>query len=301
MSQRFFGGARVIRSSIDRADPAWVHGRGRDPRFARLRDSRVLVLGCGSLGAPVALALAEAGVGRLVLADPDRLTWANVGRHPLGADCVDEYKAVAVAKRIRRSYPNIEVEGHQTSWEDLPGGLGDLGVAGDLVVSAIGRWASEGMLNEWHLSTGRSPAVVYGWTEAHACAGHAVAITRTGGCLECGFDGAGRPRLRVCEWGSDTMLQEPACGAVFQPYGPIDLAHVVATIAELAMDYLLGSVTTSTHRIWVDRRSRVAETGGGWTAEWAKIAGDRLDGGFLYESVWASSGGCPMCQLAPAA
>jgi hypothetical protein len=97
------------------------------------------------------------------------------------------------------------------------------------------------------------------------------------------------------------MLQEPACGAVFQPYGPIELAHVVATIAELAMDYLLGSVTTSTHRIWVDRRSRVAETGGGWTAEWAKIAGDRLDGGFLYESVWASSGGCPMCQLAPAA
>lgn len=301
LSQRFFGGAKVIRSSLDRVDPAWVHGRGRDPRFAKLRDSRVLVLGCGSIGAPVALALAEAGVGRLGLVDPDRLTWANVGRHPLGADTVDLNKAVALAKRIRRSYPHIEVEAYPTCWEALPGGLGDERIAGDLIVTAVGRWASEGGLNEWHLCAGRSPAVVYGWTEPHACAGHAVAITKTGGCLECGFDDAGTPRLCVCGWESETTLQEPACGAMFQPYGPIELAHIVAVIAELAMDCLLGTVATSTHRIWADRRRRLTEMGGSWTGEWVKIAGNRLDGGFLHESVWAASADCRMCQLAPAA
>jgi len=258
-------------------------------------------LGCGSLGAPVALTLAEAGVGRLVLADPDRLTWANAGRHPLGAESVDANKALALAKRIRRSYPHIEVEASPTSWEDLPGGLGGARVAADLIVGAIGRWGSEGGLNEWHVASGRVPTVVYGWTEPHACAGHAVAITRSGGCLECGFDDAGTPRLRVCKWESETMLQEPACGAMFQPYGPIELAHVVAVIAELAMDCLLGNVVTSTHRIWADRRRRLSEMGGTWTAEWARNAGNRLDGGFLHECVWASSAGCRMCQLAPAA
>ena len=301
LSQRFFGGAKVIRSAVDRVDPAWVHGRGRDPRFAKLRDSRVIVLGCGSLGAPVALALAEAGAGRLVLLDPDRLTWANVGRHPLGADSVDRYKADALAKSIRRSYPHIEVEAYRSFWEDLPAGLGNGCMKADLIVSATGRWASEGALNEWHLSAGRSPTIVYGWTEAHACAGHAVAIAKTGGCLECGFDDAGGPRLRVCRWDAETTLQEPACGAVFQPYGPVELAHVIATVAELAVDCLLGTIATSTHRIWADRRSRLIETGGAWTADWEKIAGDRDGGGFLHESVWAPSPDCRACPLAPAA
>jgi len=35
----------------------------------------------------VALQLAAAGVGRLLLIDPDRLKWANVGRHPLVRLC----------------------------------------------------------------------------------------------------------------------------------------------------------------------------------------------------------------------
>jgi molybdopterin/thiamine biosynthesis adenylyltransferase len=297
-SGRFFAGATVIRSVVDRADPAWVHGRGQDPRFARLRASRVVIVGCGSVGAPVAVMLAEAGVGRFALVDPDDLKWANVGRHPLGADSVGANKALALAKRIRTSFPHTEVEPHSVRWEDLPGDLGD---EADLVVSATGNWPSDGMLNEWHVARGRTAPVVYGWTEAHACAGHAVAITGSGGCLECGFDDAGAPRLRVCKWESETTLQEPACGAVFQPYGPIELGHVSVMIAELAMDCLLGTVGTSTHRIWVDRRRRLAEAGGTWTAEWVRIAGDRADGGFLHEAVWAASADCRVCPVAPAA
>lgn len=297
ISQRFFGGGKVVRSPVQRVDPAWVHGRGRDPRFARLRDSRVLILGCGSVGGPVALALAESGVGRLVLTDPDALNWANVGRHPLGAESVGVNKAEALAKRIRTSYPHIEVESHATCWEDLPGGLG----GSDVIVSAIGSFSSEGGINDWHVSNGRSPTLVYGWTEPHACAGHAVAIAGTGGCLECGFDDGGAPRLRVTEWKAATTLQEPACGAIFQPYGPIEIAHVVAVIAELAMDCILGTITTSTHRIWADRRRRLTELGGDWTAEWASVAGNRLDGGFLHESTWAASGNCRACQSAPPA
>jgi hypothetical protein len=118
--------------------------------------------------------------------------------------------------------------------------------------------------------------------------------------LECGFEDVGTPRLRVCEWKSPTILQEPGCGAVFQPYGPIELTHVIALIAELAMDCLLGAVENPTHRVWVDRRRRLVETGGTWTAAWTKIAGTRLDGGFLHEGAWAASE-CRVCRLAPAA
>jgi molybdopterin/thiamine biosynthesis adenylyltransferase len=300
-SKRFFSAGKVIRSPVQRVDPAWVHGRSRDPRFARLREARVVILGCGSIGGPVALAFAASGVGRVVLCDPDPLSWANVGRHPLGAESVGVNKAQALAKQLRRSYPHIEVEAYPTCWEDLPGGLVAPEFRSDLIVSAIGSWASEGMLNEWHVLNGRQSPLIYGWTEPHACAGHAVAITNATGCLECGFDDAGAPRLRVCCWDSETTLQEPACGAVFQPYGPVELAHIIAMIAELGVDCLLGTVATPTHRIWIDRRRRLTELGGRWSPEWTVLAGDRMDGGFLYESPWTASGTCRVCQLPPAA
>ncbi len=296
MSRRFFAGASVIRSVVDRADPAWVHGRGQDPRFVKLRASKVVILGCGSIGAPVAVMLAEAGVGRLALVDPEELKWANVGRHPLGAESVTANKARALAKRIRTSFPHIQVEGYPVRWEALPGGLAEVSSQADLVISTIGNWPSEAMLGDWHMTRGRTPPVVYGWTEAHAAAGHGVAITGTQGCLACGFDDAGTPRLRVCTWPGETTLQEPACAAVFQPYGPIELAHIIALVAELAMDCVLGSVKRSTHRIWIDRRGRLAETGGTWTAEGTKFADDSADGSFVRERLWVASTDCSVCQ-----
>lgn len=298
LAARFLSATSIVRSRVSRVDAPWMHGRDQDLRQPRLHAARVVVLGCGSVGGPVVVRLAQAGVGHLILIDPDTLSWPNVGRHPLGARHVGKAKATALAAQVRIDYPHIgSVVGHACQWQKIAASNPELLSGCDLIVSAIGNWGAEGALNEWHVAHERKPTVIYGWTEPHACAGHAVVIVSEGGCLRCGFTAIGQPTLRVTDWPSGTTFkQEPACGVVFQPYGPVELMHIEATIAELALDALLGVVTESRHRIWVGRRTQLDAAGGTWNTAWTETVGHRPEGGFLLDRSWSRSNVCDACR-----
>lgn len=294
-SSLYKGGTAAL-SEVERADAPWVHGRGQDRRFERLQDATVAVIGCGSVGAPAALKLAGAGLGGLILIDPDTLKLANVGRHPLGAPGVGQGKAAALAEHIRSSYPHIRhVQDVEGRWPVLGEDVIKKLVDCDLIVSAIGNWATEGALNEWHRQNRNGP-IIYGWTEAHACAGHAIAIYPVGGCLQCGFSPDGTPHLQVTDWpGGGTLRQEPACGATYQPYGPIELGHIVSLLAETVLDCLLGAISESVRRTWVGRRVLLEAAGGTWNPAWLSQAGGRETGGFIEECAWPRSPLCVEC------
>lgn len=298
-SRRFWQAARsVVRSEVERADAAWIHGRGQDLRQPRLARSTVIVIGCGSVGAPVARLLAMTGVGRLVLLDPQRLTWANTGRHPLGAKYVDEPKARSLAKELRESYPHLTIEAHDERWQVVNRRDPNLLASSDLIVSATGDWGGESALDEWRRGLSeRDVPVVYGWTEAHACVGHAVLLVGQETCFACGFDDVGVPRLRATLWeGGDTLRQEPACGATYQPYGAVELNHTVTLIAELALGALLDEVDGIPHRVWACRESFLQSCGGAWTNEWRAVSGHRAEGGFTLGLPWAQNPDCSVCR-----
>ena len=77
----------------------------------RLQGSRVLIVGLGGLGSPVALYLAAAGVGRLWLSDGDVLELSNLQRQILytSADC-GKAKGVLAAGRLRQLNPQISIQ-----------------------------------------------------------------------------------------------------------------------------------------------------------------------------------------------
>jgi molybdopterin/thiamine biosynthesis adenylyltransferase/rhodanese-related sulfurtransferase len=76
----------------------------------KLRAARVLVIGAGGLGSPLALYLAAAGVGRLTVVDFDVVDVSNLQRQVLySTEQVGTPKADAAAERLRALNPAIEV------------------------------------------------------------------------------------------------------------------------------------------------------------------------------------------------
>lgn len=95
-------GLSDLHSAFDRTD--------RDAA-ERLRRSRVLLVGMGGLGSPVAMSLATAGVGTLVCVDFDRVDLSNLQRQVIFRDAdIGRWKVDAARDRLRAMAPGVNVE-----------------------------------------------------------------------------------------------------------------------------------------------------------------------------------------------
>ena len=301
-AQRLFSAdAAGTRLRVDRVDPEWLHGRGHDPRQRQLSSRHVLMFGCGSVGAPIAIQLAMAGASHIMLVDPSGLEWANIGRYPLGADHVGQPKALALAGMLQKAYPHARFEGFDTSCQQFLREHGDMVTTADIIVCAIADWKCELELNLRQFAGEIAAPILYTWTEPNACAGHAVLVIPSGACLQCGFSTTGDSKLQVTEWPKETTRTEPACGAIFQPYGPIELLGTISTGAGLVLDTLLNKVTEATHRVWAGPEALLLEVGGSWSKEWINGNPNRTKGGFQEERVWEKDPFCNVCGSAESA
>ncbi len=118
----------------------------------RLMRSRVLVVGAGGLGSPVALYLAAAGVGELAIADFDRVDLTNLQRQILHA--TDRIGTPKVAERTLGAL-NPEVRVVPIA-RHLEGALLDAEVAkADVVVDGSDNFATRFAVNAACVAAGR--------------------------------------------------------------------------------------------------------------------------------------------------
>jgi molybdopterin/thiamine biosynthesis adenylyltransferase len=111
-------------------------------RLARLR---ILLVGTGGVGAPCAIALAEGGVGSLVLADEDRVEMANLHRQLLfGEEDIGQNKLDAAKRSLERRRPGIRVELFRG--RALPSTAFELAASVDAVIDATDNFASRFLL-----------------------------------------------------------------------------------------------------------------------------------------------------------
>lgn len=185
LRQRLHSGRRntqIRRISVVEISPDFVHGRNLT--FPTLKDRRVVLVGCGSIGSYLSQALvrlgAGTGKGELTLIDPDYLSPGNLGRHLLGFDALYKEKATALAELLCKQFPHAKIVA-KPSRIALPADL----KLGELLIDATGEEALSEAINYHRLTlpeasrpiaqyiwvTGRGECVQALWTDEarHAC------------------------------------------------------------------------------------------------------------------------------------
>lgn len=85
------------------------HGPELQKRFS---SAAVAVCGLGGLGSNIAVALARAGIGKLILIDFDRVDITNLHRQQYKADQLGRYKTDALTENLREISPYLELQTH---------------------------------------------------------------------------------------------------------------------------------------------------------------------------------------------
>jgi molybdopterin/thiamine biosynthesis adenylyltransferase len=296
---RYFGGMSAIGASVFRADAAWIHARGGNGGNSALRQKRVGIFGCGSLGADVAFLLAKSGLGAFYLTDDQVLSLDNIGRHLLGADYTRQNKTDALETFLKKQLPTLSIETSggrdiESVLRETPGIFETL----DLIICTTGDWASECALNVASRQWPNFPPIIFGWPEAYGIAGHALMVNNHGGCLACGMTEHGSFEKRVVDWQSPdkALLRATGCGDFYQPYGATDVAPTKAMIAELALEFLNSKLKRPAWRTWVGDLSRLANLGGNLHDSWNNRFPSGEQGRKFFNHDWERNPQCPLCN-----
>ena len=145
---------------------------------------RILIVGAGGLGAPAAWALARAGAASLTLIDPDPVELSNLARQVIyRSDDLGTLKVEAAARRLRRSFPRLEITPLALGFGADNGGA--LAAAHDFIIDATDDPAAKFLINDFAISAGT--AFVYGGVLAMTGQAMTVLPGRSA-CLRCLFE-----------------------------------------------------------------------------------------------------------------
>lgn len=120
----------------------------------KLREARVLVVGAGGLGSPLALYLAAAGVGTLGLVDFDAVDLTNLQRQILYSTAdVGRPKVTAAAERLTALNPGVTIVPHPARLDRT--NVLDIVSAYDVVADGTDNFPTRYLVNDACVLTGR--------------------------------------------------------------------------------------------------------------------------------------------------
>lgn len=195
----------------------------------KLKRARVLLVGAGGLGSPLALYLAAAGVGTLAVADFDRVDESNLQRQVIFSTAdVGAPKAEIAAKRIRALNPGIDVELHDERVTES--NVHELVAPYDLVADGSDNFATRYLINDACVELGK-PDV---WGAVERFEGQVSIFAHPKGpCYRCLFPEPPPPEL------IPTCSEAGVLGVLPGVIGNLQATEVLKLILEIG-DPLIG-------------------------------------------------------------
>lgn len=208
------------------------------------KEVKIVIAGCGSVGAALAYKLLKSGCTNLILIDNQVLSVDNIGRHLLGMEYVGQNKAVALENFLTKQFLNINIHSEPKSIIDYFNQIKDA----DLVISALGSDAShveEKLIRDAIYENG--PTVISCWLEANAVAGHAILFNEK---LK-DFTNDGRffsinklfnsITILDKEYANTLIKKDVGCNANYMPYSYLDADLHINYFAKMITSYILNS------------------------------------------------------------
>lgn len=238
-----------------RATPVVLHRRSADVLVPRgggelsLHKKHVILVGCGAVGGYIALALAQAGVGRMTLVDPDLLEAQNAFRHILGHNGLGQQKVIALRWELERKLPFIQVAAIPGRIERILRLKPDWLALADLVIMATGSPTLSLYVNRYLYSSNGKVPMLFTWLEPYGIGGHAL-LTQPEkrsagayGCLQCLFirkppDDELVNQANFAARGQRFSKDLAGCGSLYTPYSSLDAIRTAELATRLAVQAL---------------------------------------------------------------
>jgi len=182
----------------------------------KLKNAKAFIVGAGGLGSPVALYLAAAGVGKIVLCDHDTVELSNLNRQILHfTNDIGIPKSVSALQKINKLNPEINIEAYQISITNE--NINNYAKNADIIIDCLDNIKTRLILNKFSIAN-KIPIVhggVNGWNGQIT-----ILHPPDTACMQCLFEDY-----------KDTNDSKPIIGAVA---GIVGTHQALATIKYLA-------------------------------------------------------------------
>lgn len=198
-----------------------------------LAEARVLIVGAGGLGSPVAMYLATAGVGQLTIMDDDEVEITNLGRQILHGDSdLGQLKIESAKQSLNKLNPDIKVEAIRDRFkQDNAGQLVD---DHDFIIDGCDNFTTKFLINDSCVLKGKpfSHAGVLSW------GGQAFTYVPNSPCYRCLFEEPPPPdAVPNC---SEAGVVGPVVGIL----GSIQATEAIKYLVGMRDSLLLGQLLT---------------------------------------------------------
>lgn len=189
------------------------HGRALQKKLSA---ACAAVCGLGGLGSNIAISLARAGVGRLILIDFDKVDITNLNRQQYDIDQIGMYKTDALRANIERITPCIEIKTENVFLTDK--NAGDILKNADIICEAFDKAENKAMLVNYVLENMPDKYLVAASGMAGIESGNTIKTRRV------------TDRFYLCGDGKSDVTD---CGSLFAPRVMLCAAHQAQTVIRI--------------------------------------------------------------------